>query len=112
LLLLRLTFEINRNTHDQRTVEYLDLLDEITPDFELYKAVFDALVEMKSSNKDGTDKNYLESRPMLGEWVKFSLQLAVREETTRRSLVSMIFRFIGKVEHSFADYEHLLRSRK
>ena len=112
LMLLRLTYEINKSTRHHRTIEYNEQLDELTPEFEFYKAVFDALLQLKISPKDGTEKNSLESRALLGEWVKFSLQLATREEQTRKSLIRLIFDTIAKVEYSFADYEHLLRSKK
>jgi len=31
-----------------RTVEYNELLDELTPEFDFYKATFDAMIGLKS----------------------------------------------------------------
>ena len=38
--------------------------------------------------------------------------MATKEETTRVLLIRLIFTTISKVEHSFDDYEHLLRTKK
>ena len=51
-------------------------------------------------------------RAILGEWVKFSLQMNIQEETIRQNLVTLCFELISKIDYSYADYEHLLRQKK
>jgi hypothetical protein len=46
-----------------------DIMHDLLPDFDEYKAIFLALVAQRGQN------SYLESRPALGEWTKFSVQL-------------------------------------
>lgn len=46
---------------------------------------------------------------IFSEWVKFSLQLAIEDEVTRRNLVSLMFNYIGQVDHSYNDYKRLLK---
>lgn len=50
-------------------------------------------------------------RAILGEWIKFSLQLNIADETIRQSLTTLCFSLVSLVEHSFSDYEHLLKKR-
>ena len=51
-------------------------------------------------------------RLVFSEWVKFSLQLAIEDEVTRRNLVSLMFGYIGKVNHSYRDYQHVLKYKR
>ena len=46
-LLLRLTFELNRSTKDKRSQKYLDLIDEIVPEFDDFRKITFALVNME-----------------------------------------------------------------
>lgn len=48
LLMLRLTYEVALGTRDQHLVEYLDHLQEITPDFETYKRIWLRLADRKN----------------------------------------------------------------
>jgi hypothetical protein len=52
------------------------------------------------------------SRLLFSEWVKFSLQLPIEDEVTRRNLVSLMFEFVGHVYNSYHDYQHLLRYKR
>lgn len=46
ILLLRLTFELNRSTKDKRTQYYLDRLEEIVPEIDDYRKITFALANM------------------------------------------------------------------
>lgn len=94
LLLLRVAFEFTRIYKGSEA--FTDHMEKFAPSFEDYRAIFECLIAE-------------EDRLLLAEWVKFSLQLAVEDEVTRRNLVSLMFAFIGQVEHSFADYVALLK---
>jgi len=48
--MLRLTYEINTQTKDKRVPEYLEVLDDIVPDFEDYKAILNTLACMPEPN--------------------------------------------------------------
>lgn len=47
-------------------------------------------------------------RPALAEWLKFSLQLNVEDETIRGSLVNLLLELVSETHHSFDDYQHHL----
>ena len=49
---------------------------------------------------------------MLAEWLKFSLQLNIEDETIRNQLTTMMLSFVSETEHSFVDYESKLRNGK
>jgi len=51
-------------------------------------------------------------RAILGEWVRFSLQLNLEDEVIRNSVVSLIFDMACKIEYSYSDYEYLLGEGK
>ena len=50
-------------------------------------------------------------RAILGEWIKFSLQMNIQDEIIRKNLTTLCFELIGKIEYSYADYEHLLKKQ-
>lgn len=74
----------------------MEAIDRLTPTFEDYSEIFMRL--QNSSN-----------RLVFSEWVKYSLQLAIEDEVTRRNLVSLMFTYIGQIGHSYSDYQHLLK---
>ena len=92
LLILRLTFEINQSTREMRLEEYLDRLNEIVPEYEAYRQILYALAAMPEPDLPHVDatggavkdiKPYPKGqigfvrRAILGEWVKFSLQMNI-----------------------------------
>ena len=108
-----------------RSWEYLDFLDSIVPEFDEYRTILYAIVNLKEQNlpkNAATTESKIKPYPanqigftrraILGEIIKFSLHLNHRDETIRNHLISMIFQLIGKIEYSYSDYEHLLRARK
>lgn len=123
VLLLRLTYEINRSTRNQRSQAYLDKLQEIVPEYEDYRKITFALANMEEAclpvvdPKVETIKPYPKGqvgftrRAILGEWMKFSLQLNIQDEIIRKNLTTLCFELIGKIEYSFTDYEHLLKKK-
>ena len=94
------------------------------PEYELYKQILYAIAAMPEpdlpliSAKENAIKPYPKGqhgfarRAILGEWVKFSLQMSIQEETIRQNLVTLCFELVSKIDYSYADYEHLLRQRK
>ena len=124
VLLLRLAFELNRSTSRMRTATYLDRLEEIIPEFEEFRQITLALAEMPEQCLPDVDPADKELNPypkgqvgftksaILGEWIKFSLQLNISDELIRKNLTTLCFDLIAKVEYSFQDYEHLLRRQK
>lgn len=104
MLFLRVAMEFTKKYRGDRSVEFFEHLDKIALSFEDYSQIFDHLL-----NKDCGDTSCeAPNRLIFGEWVKFSLQLAIEDEVTRRNLVSLMFNFIGQVTHSYRDYQHLL----
>lgn len=73
--------------------------DEIVPTMTVYRGIFDLILKMRD-------------RPALAEWLKFSLQLNIEDETTRLNLTNFLFSFVAEIQHTFADYEHLLGNGK
>ena len=53
-----------------------------------------------------------DNRLILSEWVKFSLQINVEEVTTRNNLLHLLQDYIGQINHSFKDYQHLLAFKR
>ena len=49
---------------------------------------------------------------LFSEWVKFSLQMPIEDEVTRRNLVSLMFELVGQVHNSYSDYQHLLKYKR
>lgn len=124
VLLLRMAFELNKSTSSLRTQYYLDALERILPEFREYRAITLALCHMDEPDLPQIDPSvekiwpYPEGqqgftrRAILGEWIKFSIQLNVEDEVVRKSLTSLCFELVRRVEYSFSDYEHLLRPRR
>lgn len=50
-------------------------------------------------------------RAILGEWMKFSLQMNISDEIIRNSLTTLCFELICKIDYSYDDYEHLLKKQ-
>ena len=107
-----------------RLEEYLDRLNEILPEYDMYRQILFAIAMMPEpalphiSAKENEIKPYPKGqhgfarRAILGEWVKFSLQMNIQEEIIRQNLVTLCFELISKIDYSYADYEHLLRQKK
>ena len=87
VLLLRLTFELNRSNKSLRSPYYLERLLDIVPEFDDYRKITLAIVDMDEENlpeidyKDEDIKPYpagqqgFNRRAILGEWIKFCMQL-------------------------------------
>ena len=123
ILLLRLTFELNRSTKDQRSLFYLDRIEEIIPEYDDYRKITFALANMEEPDLPQIDPKAEKISPypsgqvgftrraILGEWIKFSLQMNIQDEIIRKNLTTLCFELIGKIEYSYADYEHLLKKK-
>ena len=94
LYFTRMIYEITFDASDQRLPEFMDKLTDILPDIDQYKAILYAIADMpdqaqQADRRDSESKslrkssNGFERRAILGEWVKLSLQLNIREETIR-----------------------------
>lgn len=79
LLFLRIASEFTKLYKRDRTDPYLDLLDTLTLDFDAYRAIFTHLTHLTSPHPS----QHHDYRLILGEWVKYSLQLPIEEENTR-----------------------------
>ena len=124
VLLLRMAFELNRSTSNLRTQYYLDALERILPEFREYRAITFAICHMDEPDLPQIDpavekiwpypegQQGFTRRAILGEWIKFSIQLNVEDEVVRKSLTSLCFELVRRVEYSFSDYEHLLRQKQ
>jgi len=51
--------------------------------------------EIKSNPELAKKTLLMPDRLIFSEWLKFSLQLSIEEEITRRNLVSLMFTYIG-----------------
>ena len=123
ILLLRLAFELNKSTKDKRSQYYLDRLEEIVPEYDDYRKITFALAEMEEDNLPFIDPKEEKISPyprgqvgftrraILGEWMKFSLQMNIQDEIIRKNLTTLCFELISKIEYSYADYEHLLKKQ-
>jgi hypothetical protein len=100
VLFLRIAYEFAKMYRADRTEAFLDQMDRITPSYEDYHQVFEYLQAQTAE------------RMVFGEWVKFSLQLAIEDEVTRRNLVSLMFAYVGQVQHSYNDYVYMLRYQR
>ena len=98
ILFLRIAYEFTKMYRVDRSEAFLELMDAISISFDEYNSIFQYLLQ--DPNMD---------RLIFGEWVKFSLQLAIEDEVTRRNLVSLMFDYIGQVSHSYFDYQFLLK---
>ncbi|CDW89230.1 at hook motif family protein [Stylonychia lemnae] len=123
ILFLRIAFEFTKMYKKDRQQEYLERIDEIQVDFEQYQKIFFYLLknppmikvqnpDMKSDlskNDDLQKELMMPDRLVFSEWLKFSLQLSIEDEITRRNLVSLMFNYIGKTRYSYLDYQYFLR---
>ena len=100
MLFLRIAYEYTKMYKVDRNADYLEYLDKLSLSFEDYSHIFNALL----TTEDNTDRLLI-----LSEWLKFSLSLPVEDEVTRRNLVSLMFEYIGHIENSYRDYQHLLK---
>jgi len=125
VLMLRLVFEISEAIKSTRSTDYSEFLESIVPEFEEYRRMVMAIVTLKEENlpmNASVTENKIKPYPVgqigftrraiLGEMIKFSMHLNLRDETVRNNLVSLFFNLISNIDHSFSDYEHLLRTRK
>lgn len=113
VLLLRLSCDVAKNSKNQRLPEFLENLGELIPEFEVYKQICVNLVMMPEPNiEDLSKKIGFNRRAILGEWIRFSLQLNLEDEVIRNSVVSLIFEMASKIEFSYNDYEFLLGEGK
>ena len=110
LLLLRLSCDVAKNSKNQRLPEFLENLGELIPEFEVYKQICFSLIMMpEAAEHVGSAKKIgFNRRAILGEWIRFSLQLNLEDEVIRNSVVSLIFEMASKIEFSYSDYEYLL----
>ena len=123
ILLLRLAFELNKSTKEKRSQYYLDRLEEIVPEYDDYRKITFALADMEEDNLPFIDPKEEKISPyprgqvgftrraILGEWMKFSLQMNIQDEIIRKNLTTLCFELISKIEYSYADYEHLLKKQ-
>ena len=124
LYFTRLTYEITQDSSSRRLPEYVDRMFDILPEIDRYKTILYAIAEMpekghpvvsraikddKETKPHPKGEEGFTRRAILGEWVKFSLQMDIKEETIRQNLISLCFELISRVEYSYSDYEHLLR---
>lgn len=84
VLFLRIAYEYTKMYRHERSVEFIDHMDKMALSFDDYAAIFDHLLAQEDAD-----------RLIFSEWVKFSLQLAIEDEVTRRNLVSLMFNYIG-----------------
>lgn len=113
VLLLRLSCDVAKNSKNQRLPEFLENLGELIPEFEVYKQICVNLVMMPEPDiEDLSKKIGFNRRAILGEWIRFSLQLNLEDEVIRNSVVSLIFEMASKIEFSYNDYEFLLGEGK
>jgi hypothetical protein len=84
ILFLRIAFEFSKMYRIDRSEEFIEALESMMIDYETYNDILEMLV-----SKDDSD------RMIVGEWVKFSLQLPIEEEVVRRNLVTLMFNFIS-----------------
>ena len=98
-LFLRIAFEFSKFSRGERTAAFLENIDKIVPDFDTYQRIF---LKLLGKSKD---------RFMFAEWLKFSLELNIADDCTRKNLVSLMFNYIGQLQYSFQDYEHLLKGK-
>lgn len=125
VLLMRLVFELNDAIKGTRSPEFTDFLDSIIPAFDEYRKIILAVINLKEhdlpKNAATAESNIspypqgqvgFTRRAILGELVKFSMHLNHRDEMVRNQIVSLFFQLISDIDHSFNDYEHLMRTRK
>ena len=108
MLFLRIGYEFTKMYRADRSQAYIDHMDKIALSFEHYSVIFTHLL-MKDDNMP---LDVPPDRLIFSEWVKFSLQLAIEDEVTRRNLVSLMFTYIGQVGHSYRDYQHMLKYKR
>eukprot|EP00347_Sterkiella_histriomuscorum_P002311 403368647 len=119
LLFLRIAYEFTKMYKKDRSDEYLEYLDGIQVDYNDYQQIFTYLlynpvmvqVPLQKDQKPQQAGQTFKLKPdrlLFSEWMKFSLQLSIEEEMTRRNLVSLMFSYVGKIDHSYEDYRHLL----
>lgn len=120
---MRLVFEINDAMKD-RTQEFTDYLESVVPQFDEYRRIVNAIVHLEEDNlpkeaskAESNINPYPQNqvgftrRAILGELVKFSMHLNHRDEMVRNQIVSMFFQLISDIDHSYSDYQHLLKSK-
>ncbi len=100
VLFIRMAYEYTRITKSDRSNDFKEAMEEQLPDFETYSKIFKIILED------------CKERAVLGEWVKFSLQMSIKEELTRRALINLFFNFIGEVKYSFRDYRTVLSNHR
>jgi hypothetical protein len=91
ILFIRIAYEFTKMYKEDRSQEYLDHLDKIALSFEEYSQIFQYLLVMEDRIGGGA----VSCRLIFSEWVKFSLQLPIEDEVTRRNIVSLMFNYIG-----------------
>lgn len=111
MLLLRLSQDITKQTSQIRVPDFVEGLQELIPEFDVYKQIFVRLKQRKSQHSE-TQTPGLVNRAILSEWVKYALHLNLSDEVVRNQIVSLIFESAANIEPTFADYEHLLGEKK
>jgi len=98
LIFLRVGYEYSKASKKERNPEFNEMLDDLKPSFDDYQTIFEYLLKnyplepVKYIGKDNKEQEGLTpSRLIFSEWMKFSLQLSIEDEVTRRNLVSLMF---------------------
>jgi hypothetical protein len=112
IIFLRIAFEFSKIYRSERSEAYQEQIDQACVTFDEYFLIFqylsgDSKLNYGLGGEDGS--SLCPDRVIFSEWVKFSLQLSIEDEVTRRNLVSLMFNFIGQIHHSLRDYEHMLK---
>ena len=82
ILLLRLTQDITRQQRNMRLPEFVDGLQALIPDFDLYKQVF-WKIKSRKTEISATQTPGFVNRAILSEWVKYALHLNLEDEVVR-----------------------------
>ena len=93
ILFIRILFEFSKLKRRERSDEYLNKFDEIELSFDDYCKIFNYF--LNSLPQNAGEEQIHENRLIISEWLKFSLQLNYKEETTRNGLIHLMFNFIG-----------------
>lgn len=107
---MRILFEYSKLSRNQRSDEYINKFDSFDIQFADYFQIFNHFLNDLPPNPS-TGKT-CENRMILGEWMKFSLQLNYKDETIRNELINLMFSFVGQTFHTYEDYKYLLKGRR
>ena len=106
---MRTMFEFVKMNKNSLTGELLKTLEKLVPDIDNYKSIYNHILNELPPN---FESHFQQNRLILSEWLKFSLQLNVEDEDIKNAVVSLMFDFAGQLQHSFVDYQHLLKGKR